>query len=194
METKAAPSTRQASAWKYPLQFLCDWASTILDDKTGDLLEYRHLLKNPKYKDLWSQSFSKEIRQLATTTKTILFLTKPEIPQARRKDIMYGHIICTYRSKKKDPYQTRIMMGGNLVNYPNNCGTPTANLLTVKHMLNSIISTTNAKFMTINLKDFYLHTPMSQYKYFRMKLELFPQDVINEYGLHVGVMPRWRLS
>jgi hypothetical protein len=24
---------------------------------------------------------------------------------------------------------------------------------------------------------------MSRYKYFRMKLELFPQDVINEYGL-----------
>ena len=66
-------------------------------------------------------------------------------------------------------------MGGNLVNYPNypyDCGTPTANLLTVKLMLNSIISTPNAKFMTINLKDFYLNIPMSQYEYFRMKMEL----------------------
>jgi hypothetical protein len=50
-------------------------------------------------------------------------------------------------------------------------------------MLNSIISTPNAKFMTIDLKDFYINTPNSQFKYFRMKLELFPQDVINEYGL-----------
>ncbi len=64
-----------------------------------------------------------------------------------------------------------------------NCSTPTANLLTVKLMLNSIISTPNAKFMTIDLKDVYLNTSMSQYEYFRMKLELFPQDVINEYGL-----------
>jgi hypothetical protein len=70
-----------------------------------------------------------------------------------------------------------------LVNNPDNCGTPTANLPTVKIMLNSIISTPNAKFMTIDLKDVYLNTPMSQYKYFRMKLELFPQDVIDEYGL-----------
>ncbi len=62
METKAAPSARKASARKYPLQFLCDWANFILDDETGDLLEYRHLLKNPKFKDVWSQSFSKEIR------------------------------------------------------------------------------------------------------------------------------------
>ncbi len=27
-------------------------------------------------------------------TKTILFLTKPEIPQARRNDITYGRIVC----------------------------------------------------------------------------------------------------
>ncbi len=50
-------------------------------------------------------------------------------------------------------------------------------------MLNSIISTPNAEFMTIDLKDFYLLTPMSRYEYFRIKLEIFPQDIINEYGL-----------
>ncbi len=75
-------------------------------------------------------------------------------------------------------------MGGNLINYPNDCGTPTANLLTVKIMFNSVISTPNAEFMTINIKDFYLMTPMDQYEYFRMKLELFPPDIIDKYGLH----------
>jgi hypothetical protein len=108
---------------------------------------------------------------------------KPEIPQAQQKDITYGCIVCTYPSEKKDPYRTRITMQGNLVNYRNDCGTPTADLLMAKIMLNSVISTPNAKFMTIDLKDFYLLTPMSQYKYIRMKLELFPQDVINEYNL-----------
>jgi hypothetical protein len=46
-------------------------------------------------------------------------------------------------------------MGGNLINYPGDCKTPTAYLLTVKLLLNSIISTPNAKFMTLDLKDFY---------------------------------------
>ncbi len=69
-------TSRQASTRKYPLQFLCDFAFSILDDKTGDLLEYRHLLKHPKYKDVWSQSFGKEIWRLATATETIAFLTK----------------------------------------------------------------------------------------------------------------------
>jgi hypothetical protein len=110
-------------------------------------------------------------------------MAKQQIPQARRKDITYGRIVCTYRSEKNDPYRTRITMGGNLINYPDDCGTPTADLLTVKLMFNSIISTSGAKFMTIDIKDFYLMTPMDRYEYFRMKLDLFPQDIIDEYEL-----------
>jgi hypothetical protein len=74
-------------------------------------------------------------------------------------------------------------MGGNLFNYPGNCGTPTANLLMDKLLLNSIISMPNAKFMTLDLKDFYLMMSIKRYKYFHMKLELFPQNIVDEYDL-----------
>ena len=40
------------------------------------------------------------------------------------------------------------------------CGTPTASMLTIKLLLNSIISTPGAKFMAIDIKDFYLNTPL----------------------------------
>jgi hypothetical protein len=89
----------------------------------------------------------------------------------------------TIPQRKKDPYRTRITMGGNLINYPNDCGTPTADLLTVKIIFNSVISMPNTKFMMIDIEDFYLMTPMDWYEYFRMKLELFPPDIIDEYGL-----------
>ena len=69
-------TAKQASSRKYPLQLVCDFAYSVLDDETGDLLEYRHLLKHPKYKDVWSQSFGKEIRRLATIMETIAFVTK----------------------------------------------------------------------------------------------------------------------
>jgi hypothetical protein len=71
----------------------------------------------------------------------------------------------------------------NLINYPGDCGTLTANLLTVKILLNIIILASNTKFMTIDIKDFYLNTPMECYTYFCMKLNLFPKDVIDEYNL-----------
>ena len=65
----------------------------------------------------------------------------------------------------------------------------TTDLLTVKILLNSIITTLNAKFMPIDLKDFYLMTPMTRKEYFRMKLDLFPADIIKEYKLRDVVDP-----
>ena len=38
----------------------------------------------------------------------------------------------------------------------------------VKILLNSVLSTEGAKFMTIDIKDFYLNTPMERYEYMRM--------------------------
>ncbi len=142
------------------MQFLRDLTYAVLDDETGDLLEYCHLMKHPKYKDIWTKSFSKEIVHLATTTETIFFINKSQIPpEERRGDVTYGRIVCVYCDGKKDKYRTCITMGGNLIKYPGDCGTPTADLLTVKLLLNSVTSTPNAKFMTLDLKDFYLMTP-----------------------------------
>ena len=53
-----------------------------------------------------------------------------------------------------------ITVSGDRVNYPRDCGTPTTDFLTVNILLNSTISTPGARFMTLNIKDFYLMTPM----------------------------------
>jgi hypothetical protein len=70
----------QASSRKYPLQFLCDLAYAILDDETGNLLKYHHLMNHPKHKDIWSKSLGAEIRRLVITTETIFFKCKDKIP------------------------------------------------------------------------------------------------------------------
>ena len=89
-----------------------------------------------------------------------------------------------YRPEKSDPNRVRLTVGGDHINYPGNCGTPTADMLTVKMLLNSIISTKGAKFMSIDIKNFYLNTPMARYKYMRLKIVELPQDFIDEYKLH----------
>ena len=81
------------------------------------------------------------------------------------KDITYGRVVVDYQPEKSDPYCTRLTVGGNLIVYPNDCGTPTVNLLTVKLLLNSIISSPGAKFLTIDIKNFYLNTPMKRFEY-----------------------------
>ena len=52
---------------------------------------------------------------------------------------------------------THLTVGGNKINYPGEVDTPTADMLLVNLMLNSIVSTMNAKFMCINIYNFYLN-------------------------------------
>ena len=40
-------------------------AHAVLDQETGQLLEYRHLLKHPRFKDVWNRSAADEFGRLA---------------------------------------------------------------------------------------------------------------------------------
>ena len=94
---------------------------------------------------------------------------------------MYAQIVCNYRDQKKVKVRTRITMGGDRTTCPFDCGTPTAELLAIKLLLNSVISTPGAKFMTIDISNFYLNTPMDRYYYMRMKLDMFPDGDGHEF-------------
>ena len=56
-------------------------------------------------------------------------------------------------------------------------------MLTVKMLLNSTISTKGAKFMTIDIKDFYLMTPMERPEFMRLKISDMPENIIEQYQL-----------
>ncbi|KAI2500611.1 Reverse transcriptase (RNA-dependent DNA polymerase) [Fragilaria crotonensis] len=50
-------------------------------------------------------------------------------------------------------------------------------------MLNSVISTVNGRFMTGDLKDFYLGTPMTEYEYMRIPISMIPPAIMEHYQL-----------
>ena len=87
------------------------------------------------------------------------------------------------KSTKADPNQTHITIGGNTINYTGDCGTKTASLKTIKLVLNSTLSMPGAKYMTMDLSNFYLNTPLERPKYTHIKLAVIPQEIINEYNL-----------
>jgi hypothetical protein len=76
-----------------------------------------------------------------------------------------------------------------VANYPDDVGVPTANLLLIKNFLNSVISTTGAKFTNTNLANFYLMSPLKQPKYAKIKLLDIPEEVITECKLHQFATP-----
>eukprot|EP00804_Cyclotella_cryptica_P003875 CCRYP_015759-RB/>CCRYP_015759-RB protein AED:0.32 eAED:0.29 QI:0/0/0/1/0/0.33/3/0/881 len=176
----------KATQRRYPPDML----HAVLNDETGELMEYRHLIANPKYRDTWQNAYGKELGRLAQGlpgivkgTDTIAFIQRSHVPQDRWKDVTYGRIVANFRPEKEDPYRIRLTVGGNRINYPGDCGTPTADMITVKILLNSVISTLNAKFMTIDIKDFYLNTPMARPEYMRLKLSDIPAAIIDLYKL-----------
>eukprot|EP00804_Cyclotella_cryptica_P027940 CCRYP_003829-RA/>CCRYP_003829-RA protein AED:0.45 eAED:0.45 QI:0/0/0/1/0/0/2/0/234 len=56
-------------------------------------------------------------------------------------------------------------------------------MITVKILLNSVISTVNTRFMTIDIKDFYRNTPMECPEYMQLKLADIPAAIIDLYHL-----------
>jgi len=171
-------------------------AHSVLNHETGQLLEYRQLLKNPKFKEIWTRSAVDEFGRLAQGiggrikgTATICFIHKQKIPADRLKDLTHIKFVCNVRTKKKDPNRTRVTMGGNLINYPEDVGTPTANLLLIKIFLNSIISMRGAKFAGVDLTNFYLMTPLKRPEYAKIKLSDIPEEAIKEYNLHQYATP-----
>jgi hypothetical protein len=82
-----------------------------------------------------------------------------------------------------DPNRTHLTVGGDKVNFPGDCSTPTVDLVMVKLHLNSVISTKGARYCTIDLKDFYLMTPMTRPEYMCMKIKDLPEEFVTMYKL-----------
>jgi hypothetical protein len=120
-----------------------------------------------------------------TGTKTIEFMTIDEI-KAIPKDgrVTYAQIMVDYRPQKIDPNWVRITVGGNLIDYPGELTTRTADLITSKILWNSNLSTPGACYMCADVKNFYLCTPMDCPEYMKMKADLFPEKFMDKYKLH----------
>ena len=115
------------------------------------------------------------------------FIHKHKILADRLKDVTCIKFVCTVRTKKKYPNRMRATMGGNLINYPDDVGVPTANLSLIKIFLNSVISTNGAKFANTDLANFTLMLLLKRTKYANIS-----EEVITEYKLHQFAMPdRW---
>ncbi len=122
-------------------------------------------------------------RQDKNPTNTIEFICQHEVPTKRMKDVTYRQFVCIVRPEKAEPNQTRFTVGGDRINYPSKVATPTTGMLVAKMLFNSVISTKGARFMTMDISNFYLMTPLHRPKFIHVKLSNIPDEVIEEYKL-----------
>ena len=95
----------------------------------------------------------------------------------------YVHFVCDVRPQKTEQEQTRLMVGGNLIDYPDPVTTWMCDLVTFKMHINSTLSRPKQKYCGFDVKNFYLNTPMECPEYMKINIAQILDEIISEYNL-----------
>lgn len=137
-----------------------------------------------KSSQAWNRSLSNEWGRLADGndagmkgTQTIAFMPQSLVPSDKK--VTYATMACDYRPLKDEKHRVRITVGRDKLPYHEDAGSPAADLLETKLLLNSTISDAKrgARFMCLDIKDHFLATPMSNPEFMRVKLKHIPEDI-----------------
>ena len=81
-------------------KFLLEILSAVLDEDTGALMDYQKLKKKSKNRNLYQNSYAKDIWQLSHGmpglvggTNTMFFMDKKEVPVDMWRDATYGRLV-----------------------------------------------------------------------------------------------------
>jgi hypothetical protein len=157
-------------------------ANAVIHPVTGKEMEYSSLMKDPRLQPLWTRGFGNECGRLfqgirdIPGTDTCLFIELKNIPNERK--ITYGKIVCDYKPHKQEKECVRLTVVGDIIDYSGDVATSTADITTFKILINSTLSTEDAAMMMMDIKNYYLGTPLPRFEYMKMLLSRFPEEII----------------
>jgi hypothetical protein len=171
-------------------QFACP----MVHPTTGKTISsYTQLMHDPVTAETWQMAFGKDFSGMAQGdnktgqkgTNAMFVMTHDKIYKvlAQKKKFTYGNPVVDYCPQNNDPHRIRITAGGNLVKYESSPLVQTADLDMAKLHWNSVISTKNAKYVCLDIKNFYLTARLDYFEYMRMPLSLFPLWIQEQYNM-----------
>jgi hypothetical protein len=163
-------------------------ANSVINADTGASLEYRHLIKDTSTFPIWNTTAANEFGRLVQGvggriegSNTIFFIPRQAVPKG--KIVTYGRFVVYIRPNKSEIHRVRLTVGGNLIQYPGDVSTRSADLTTSKCLWNSTIYNYGARYMCLDVKIFYLGTPMDTFEHMRIPTKLIPHEIIEQYNL-----------
>jgi hypothetical protein len=82
-------------------------------------------------------------------------------------------------------------VGGDSIDYSGDVATSTADITTFKILINSTLSTDDATVMMMDIKNYYIGTPLPRFEYMKMLLSRFPEEIVQKYNLNALVVDGW---
>jgi hypothetical protein len=158
-------------------------------------MEYTALMKDPRLQPLWTRGFGNECGRLfqgirdIPGTDTCFFIKLTNIPKERK--ITYGKIVCDYKPHKKEKERVRLTVRGDILDYSGDVATSTADITTFKILINITLSTEDFAIMMMDIKNYYLGTPLPRFEYMKMLLSRFPEEIIQKYNLNALAVDGW---
>ena len=78
-----------------------------------------------------------------------------------------------------------MVVGGDKLEFPDDPASPASGLLETKLLLNSVISDAHkgARFLSADLKDHFLASPMEETEYMRIHSRYFLDDIRKQYNI-----------
>jgi hypothetical protein len=153
-------------------------ANSIIHPVTGKEMEYMALMKDPRLQPLWKRGFGDECGHLfqgirdIPGTDTCFFIKLTNVPKDRK--ITYDKIVCDYKPHKIEKERVWLTVGGDRLDYSGDITTSTANITTFKILINSTLFTEEAAMIIMDIKNYYLGTPLPRFEYMKMLLLCFP--------------------
>jgi hypothetical protein len=80
---------------------------------------------------------------------------------------------------------------GNRLDYSGGVTTSTVDITTFKILINSTLYTEDATMMMMDIKNFYVSTPLPRFEYMKILLSRFPEEIIQKYNLNELAVDGW---
>jgi hypothetical protein len=71
-------------------------------------------------------------------------------------------------------------VGGDMLDYSGNVATSTADNTTFKNLIIITLSSKDAEMTMMDIKNYYLGTPLPRYEYMRMLLSRFMDEIVDK--------------
>jgi hypothetical protein len=177
---KSKPQISTKLSGNNEIIILPEMANAVICPETGKSLKHQELITKLRYKIKWMRSIANEINRLYNTN-TSRVIRISNIQKGRR--VTYGSFVVDIKDHKEEKESTRLTVGGDQIEYPGDKSIQTSGLTRAKNLINSVISTLGAKFLVIDIKSFYLNTPLGRFEYMVINLSSLPQETIDKYDL-----------
>jgi hypothetical protein len=161
--------------------------NSVINPSTGREMQYKDLMKDTELGTLFEIGLSNELGRICqgirdiSGTNTAFFIDLESIP--KKCKISYGKLVCDFKPNKNEKHRVRLTVGGDILDYSGDTATSTADITMFKILINSTLSTQEAKMMMMDIKTYYLGTPLPTYEYMRLQISILPLDIIEKYNL-----------